>query len=139
MRSTGRPLVRLEDTIAAALLARQQPGEPAGADTPDRDYEFEAHVIARICVAALRSAIIELRGQLAIETTPKAAAAVGAGAASAPGAATATGAVGAESAVRAASDLEDLLARAFAIISAASEKPPSQPGPRQAGPGRGRQ
>jgi AcrR family transcriptional regulator len=133
LRSTGRPLVRLEDTIAAALLARQQPGEPAGADTADRDYEFEAHVIARICVAALRSAIIELRGRLASETTPEAAAAVGAGAATAaPGAATdpgSAGAVRAENAVRAASDLEDLLARAFAIISAASEKPPSQPGP----------
>ena len=115
--------MRLEDTIAAALLARQQPGEPAGPDTAGRDYEFEAHVIARICVAALRSAIIELRGQLASETTPGASAAVGAGAATAPGA------VRADSAVHAGSDLRDLLARAFAIISAANQEPSSQPGP----------
>ena len=102
-RSTTRPLVRLEDTIASALLARPLPSaDPDGdADGPDDgpDHDFEAHVIARICVAAMRSAIIQLRGQLA-------------GSESTPGAA------------GAASDLEDLLTRAFAIISAAGRKLP---------------
>ena len=116
-RSTTRPLVRLEDTIASALLARPLPsadpdgdadgpddgpvGPDGDADGPDGgpDHDFEAHVIARICVAAMRSAIIQLRGQLA-------------GSESTPGAA------------GAASDLEDLLTRAFAIISAAGRKLP---------------
>ncbi len=133
LRSTARPLVRLEDAIAAALLARQQPGTPPGADTADRDYEFEAHVVARICVAALRSAIIQLRGQLASETTPEAARR--ATAATAPAAA---GTVRAESAVRAESDLEDLLARAFAIISAAGQEPSRDRDPDGPRPGRGR-
>ncbi len=115
-RSTARPLVRLENAVASALLARPQPdGTDAdgnadadsdrgsggdsdrGSDAPDHDYE--AHVIARVCVAALRSAIIELRGQRAAR-------------AAAPQGATAAG------------ELEDLLARAFAIISAASRELP---------------
>jgi AcrR family transcriptional regulator len=97
-RSTGRPLVRLEDAIASALLARPLPGLDADSgNSSGQDDEFEARVIARICVAAMRSAIIELRGRLAADG-------------SAPQAASA------------ANDLEDLLARAFAIIAAAGRE-----------------
>jgi AcrR family transcriptional regulator len=106
-RATARPLLRVEETIASALLARPGanpilagPDEaPAGlhadSDSAGPDYDFEAHVLARICVAALRSAIIELRGKLrASEAVPEAAGA--------------------------ASDFENLLSRAFAIVTAAA-------------------
>lgn len=129
-RSTARPLVRLEDAIASALLARQLPGsdadsdsggpatshdpaasanpttsvDPAASHDPTTsggaygpDDEFEARVIARICVAAMRSAIIELRARLAADDT-------------------------ATQPVSAAAGLEDLLARAFAMISAAGRE-----------------
>ena len=94
-RSTARPLVRVEETIASALLARPLPFSDADGDLSGPDYDFEAHVIARICVAAMRSAIIELRGRLASSGT-------------------------APQAASAAHDLQDLLARAFAIIATAA-------------------
>jgi AcrR family transcriptional regulator len=129
-RSTARPLVRLEDAIASALLARPLPGSEADGDSGDSvasggsttsadsvtsggsttsadsatsagssgpDDEFEARVISRICVAAMRSAIIELRGRLAAGGS-------------------------AQHAASAAIELEDLLGRAFAIVAAAGRE-----------------
>jgi AcrR family transcriptional regulator len=105
-RSTARPLVRLEDAIASALLARPLPGSEADGDSGDSatsagssgpDDEFEARVISRICVAAMRSAIIELRGRLAAGGS-------------------------AQHAASAANELEDLLGRAFAIVAAAGRE-----------------
>ncbi|MGO8956523.1 MAG: TetR/AcrR family transcriptional regulator [Streptosporangiaceae bacterium] len=98
-RSTARPLLRLEETIASALLARPRPGADGDSygDSARPDYDYEAHVIARTCVAAVRSAIIQLRTQLAASAT-------------------------APQAASAASDLGNLVARAFAIISAASRE-----------------
>lgn len=57
-RASGRPLVRLEGTIAAGIKARSGPGAEE-----DPDYEFRVQVIARVSVAALRSAIIQLRSR----------------------------------------------------------------------------
>ncbi len=118
-RSTARPLVRLEETIASALLARPPSGADgsaetgAGADSEDArpDRDFAAHVIARICVAAMRSAIIELRGRLAASDGAMLTAS-----AAEPAAAETAGAA----APAARADFEQLLTRAFAIIGAAS-------------------
>jgi AcrR family transcriptional regulator len=59
---TPRPLLQLEDTIADAVLMRA--GAPA-ASTPDNGtaLAFRARVISRVCVAAMRSALIEYRQQ----------------------------------------------------------------------------
>jgi AcrR family transcriptional regulator len=148
-RSTARPLVRLEDAIASALLSRPLPGSEADGDSGDSvasggsttsadsvtsgasttsadsatsgtsttsadsatsvgssapDDEFEARVISRICVAAMRSAIIELRGRLAAGGS-------------------------AQHAASAPNDLEDLLGRAFAIVAAAGRELTSDAAP----------
>lgn len=57
-RATPRPLLRLEEAVAAALLERfgEQP-EPAG----EAIAGFEAQLLARVAVAALRSAAIRRR------------------------------------------------------------------------------
>lgn len=57
-RSTGRPLLKLENAIAAALLARAEEDD----HTPiESDSEFRAQVQARVAVAALRSTILRHR------------------------------------------------------------------------------
>jgi AcrR family transcriptional regulator len=59
MRQSGsRPLLRLEATIAGALLDRRASGEDSAAGVPP---EFEAHVAARVIVAVFRSALIRHR------------------------------------------------------------------------------
>jgi AcrR family transcriptional regulator len=61
-RFSPRPLVRLERAITDALEARQRHPRPADrpcSSTPDD--EFESAVLARVAVAALRSAIIHSR------------------------------------------------------------------------------
>jgi AcrR family transcriptional regulator len=95
-RAAPRPLLRIESTICDAILARIG----ADADGADPDEQFRAQVIARVAVGALRSAIIRHR-QLA-----------GTGQAGQPGA----GRRPAENTV------EQLLARAFAIIGDADRK-----------------
>ena len=61
-RFTPRPLVRLERAIADAILARSS-GGALGAEpgSPGPQAEFEAGVLARVAVAALRSAVIHRR------------------------------------------------------------------------------
>ena len=56
-RSTPRPLLRLEATVAEALQARLR----AGSDAARPGDDFQAQVVARVAVAALRSAIIRYR------------------------------------------------------------------------------
>jgi AcrR family transcriptional regulator len=56
-RSTPRPLLRLEATVAEAVQARLRAGP--GAAQPGDD--FQAQVVARVAVAALRSAVIRYR------------------------------------------------------------------------------
>lgn len=62
LRQSGlRPMLRFEDSIADAILARlraARAGEP-GQDEPDDT--FSAQVMGRICVAAFRSARIRYR------------------------------------------------------------------------------
>jgi AcrR family transcriptional regulator len=58
MRRGGtRPLLRLEATIADALLDRARPG----GGPPGREAEFQTQVVARVAVAAFRSAMIRHR------------------------------------------------------------------------------
>jgi AcrR family transcriptional regulator len=70
-RAAPRPLRRLEQSIAAAVLART-PSEPAGlpsgpdSATPNRaaldePAEYEAQLLARVAVAVLRTAVIRHR------------------------------------------------------------------------------
>ena len=63
-----RPLVRLETTVADAILARLRAmplAESATAERagprPDPEQEFQAQVIARVAVAGMRSAVIRHR------------------------------------------------------------------------------
>jgi AcrR family transcriptional regulator len=61
-----RPLLQLESSIAAAVLARIGTGEgseaaPGPGATRTSDPGYTARVISRVTVAALRSAIIEYR------------------------------------------------------------------------------
>ena len=59
-RSGSRPLLRLEASIAEALLARGRFGH--GGESPaSAEEEFEAHVVARVTVALFRSAMIRHR------------------------------------------------------------------------------
>jgi AcrR family transcriptional regulator len=63
-RYTPRPMLQLENTIADAILIRA--GATGHADVTDADgstgeLAFRARVISRVCVAALRSAMIEYR------------------------------------------------------------------------------
>jgi len=55
-RSTPRPLLRVETAITDAILARATKGSPT---VPGA--EFQAQVLARVAVAALRSAVIRHR------------------------------------------------------------------------------
>jgi hypothetical protein len=57
VRSTPRPLLRLEATVAEAVQARL----PAGPGAVRRGDDFQAQVVARVAVAALRSAVIRYR------------------------------------------------------------------------------
>jgi AcrR family transcriptional regulator len=59
-RSAPRPLLRFEASIADAILARSR-ALGTGDDPADAEEEFGARVIARVAVAALRSAIIRHR------------------------------------------------------------------------------
>lgn len=63
MRQSGsRPLLRLEATIAGALLDRRAAGgEESAAAAAGAAPEFEAHVAARVIVAVFRSALIRHR------------------------------------------------------------------------------
>ncbi len=62
MRQSGsRPLLRLEATIAGALLDRRAGGEEGAAAAAGAAPEFEAHVAARVIVAVFRSALIRHR------------------------------------------------------------------------------
>jgi hypothetical protein len=58
--SAPRPLLRFEATIAGAILARSRSGTGTGG-SPDAAEEFRAQVIARVAVAAFRSAVIRHR------------------------------------------------------------------------------
>lgn len=60
-RSTPRPLLRLEATVAEALQARMAAGPGAGGSATRPGDDFQAQVVARVAVAALRSAIIRYR------------------------------------------------------------------------------
>jgi AcrR family transcriptional regulator len=61
-RFSPRPLVRLEGAITNALEARHRRARPAdGPRSPAPDVEFESAVLARLAVAALRSAVIHSR------------------------------------------------------------------------------
>jgi AcrR family transcriptional regulator len=103
-RSAPRPLLRLEDAVTAAILARPEAGPGTGDGTAGADDEFAVRVIARISVAALRSAIIEVREQLSARQAN-------------PGGPSA------------AIDIEALLARAFATIGAAAGELDAGSGP----------
>ena len=59
-RSGPRPLLRLEATIAEAVLDRRSAGRTTAAPA-DPDEEFQAQVIGRVAVAAFRSAVIHHR------------------------------------------------------------------------------
>jgi len=65
-QSAPRPLLRFEDAVAEAIWPRI-----AGANTPDNrtdpDINFASHVIARVAVAAFRSAMIGYRELLATD------------------------------------------------------------------------
>ena len=61
-RFTPRPLLRLERSIAEAILTRTgqaMPGTRQG--TTSQRLKYEATVLARVAVAALRSAVIYAR------------------------------------------------------------------------------
>ena len=58
-RTAPRPLLQLESSIAAAVLIRL--GGSDGPAWPDAGPEYAARVIARVAVAAFRSAMIEHR------------------------------------------------------------------------------
>jgi AcrR family transcriptional regulator len=60
-RSTPRPLLRLEATVAEAVAARLAAGPGAGESASRPGDDFQAQVVARVAVAALRSAIIRHR------------------------------------------------------------------------------
>jgi AcrR family transcriptional regulator len=58
-RVEPRPLRRLEQTIAGAVLARLD--APAGLQPPTPQAEFEALLLARVAVATLRTVIVSQR------------------------------------------------------------------------------
>ena len=61
LRQSGqRPLLRLETAVADAVAARLEAGVDATAETGGR-IDFQADVIARVAVAALRSAVARRR------------------------------------------------------------------------------
>ena len=60
-RSGSRPLLRLEASIAEALLAPGRTGRAGGESPASAEEEFEAHVVARVTVALFRSAMIRHR------------------------------------------------------------------------------
>ncbi len=61
-RATPRPLLRVEQSVAAALLERLDPEHrDPGEASPPYPAEFEAQLLARVAVAALRSAAIRHR------------------------------------------------------------------------------
>jgi AcrR family transcriptional regulator len=65
-RYTPRPMLQLENTIADAILIRagatgDEDGSTGDEDGSTGEQAFRAHVIGRVCVAALRSAMIEYR------------------------------------------------------------------------------
>lgn len=62
VRSSGvRPLLRLEASVTDAIQARLRAGSGAGGGLADAEEEFRAQVIARVAVAAFRSAAIRHR------------------------------------------------------------------------------
>ena len=65
LRQSGlRPMLRFEDSIADAILARlraTRAAEPGQAGQDEPDDTFSAQVMGRICVAAFRSARIRYR------------------------------------------------------------------------------
>jgi AcrR family transcriptional regulator len=95
LRSTPRPLLRLEATVAEALQARAAAGPGADQNGASSGDDFEAQVVARVAVAALRSAVIRYRDLRA------------AAAGTAP------------------QGLGELLDRAFAIIASQEPRPPA--------------
>lgn len=64
-RSAPRPLLRLEASVADAVLARLRAGRATDENAADPEEEFRAQVVARVAVAALRSALIRHRELLA--------------------------------------------------------------------------
>lgn len=56
-RATPRPLLRVERTIAAALLARSPAADPSQIAAAEPEAELQAELISRVAVAALRSAL----------------------------------------------------------------------------------
>jgi AcrR family transcriptional regulator len=60
-RSAPRPLLRFEASIADAILARLGAGRTTGNSAADLEDQFRAQVIARVAVAAFRSAVIRHR------------------------------------------------------------------------------
>jgi AcrR family transcriptional regulator len=75
LRQSGlRPMLRFEDSIADAILARlraARAGGPGQAGQDEPDDTFSAQVMGRICVAAFRSARIRYRQlQAAGEAVP---------------------------------------------------------------------
>jgi AcrR family transcriptional regulator len=64
-RATPRPMRRLEEAIAVAIMERLDavPVAPAEPPAPGR-AAFQAHLIARVAVAALRTAAITYREQV---------------------------------------------------------------------------
>jgi AcrR family transcriptional regulator len=61
-RFSPRPLVRLEQAITKALQARAAAVTPGtGSEAPSSDSDFTFAVLARVAVAALRSAVIHSR------------------------------------------------------------------------------
>ena len=57
-RLAARPLIRFESAVAGAILARAGAEHEGGRNPPGQREEFEAQVIARVAVAAFRSAVI---------------------------------------------------------------------------------
>jgi AcrR family transcriptional regulator len=108
-RANARPLLRLEEAVAAGIRARQS-CRPAGGTAPAAwpADDFEIQVLARVCVAAIRSAIIEFRARRREDESHGARASSG-GSHGAPG------------------DLVKLIDRAFTIVNAVQAKAGSQP------------
>ena len=63
-RFEPRPMLRLESAISRAIMARIRaehgPADPQAAPA-DLDEDFRTRVLGRVCVAALRSAVIQYR------------------------------------------------------------------------------
>ena len=63
-RATPRPLRRLEQSIAAAILHRLEAAPGGNTQPPGPPPEFQAQLLARVAVAALRTAAIYHREQV---------------------------------------------------------------------------